>query len=293
MMLDGNVDNDGDEATLFDGLDYPNAGQPGWSIVDAIGVAVEVEEVGLGRLYAPINFGPEADGHVFDPDFGGTFNAADHVEPGAQYVSTVFENEVITRYGNSTGQAEHDWHATNVTDNGLAHGSAATGVFAQAGTDPHGFPREPFTESQYGVNPTCDYACYLAGYRESESSQFVPYGTPITTTLGDANYPLNQSVLPWDYNHDGTVNAADYTVWRNTLGQSDPDPDNSPLAANANRSSSVDLKDYGIWKYHFGESLPVSEGSGSVATLGVPEPASCSLTLIGMIACVMVRGRSR
>jgi Dockerin type I domain len=293
MKLDGMVDNDGLESTVFDGLDYPNEGQPGWSIVDSIGVAVEVEEVGLGRLYAPINFGPEANGHVFDPDLGGTFNTADHIEPDAKYVSTGFEIEVIARYGDSSGQDEHDWHMTNVTDNGLAHASASTGVFAQAGTDPHGFPREPFSEAQYGVNPVCDYACYLAGYHESESSQFVPYGTPITTTLGGANYPLNQTTLPWDYNHDGVVDAADYTVWRNTLGQSDPNPENNPLAANSNRNGSVDLKDYAAWKYHFGESLPMSEGAGSLAAAGAPEPASFLLALSGVLAFSAFRLRTR
>jgi hypothetical protein len=291
MKLDGMVDNDGMESTVFDGLDYPNEGQPGWSILDSIGVAVEEEEVGLGRLYAPINFGPEANGHVFDPDMGGTFNATDHIEPGGKYVSTGFEIEIISRYGNSSGQDEHDWHATNVTDNGLAHGSASTGVFAQAGTDPHGFPREPFSEAQYGVNPVCDYACYVAGYHESESSQFVPYGTPITTTLGGANYPLNQTTLPWDYNHDGVVNAADYTVWRNSLGQSDPDPENNPLAANANRNGSVDLKDYAAWKYHFGESLPGGGASAAIGSSSVPEPTTALLLVIGVI--ISSHGRSR
>ena len=74
---------------------------------------------------------------------GGVFNAADHLEPDATYVSTNFENELFARYGNSTGQGEHDWHITNVTDNGLAGASASAGRFNQAGSDPHGYPREP------------------------------------------------------------------------------------------------------------------------------------------------------
>jgi hypothetical protein len=119
----------------------------------------------------------------------------------------------------------------------------------------------------------------------------VPYGTPITTTLGGANYPLNQTTLPWDYNHDGVVNAADYTVWRNSLGQSDPDPENNPLAANANRNGSVDLKDYAAWKYHFGESLPGGGASAAIGSSSVPEPTTALLLVIGVI--ISSHGRSR
>jgi hypothetical protein len=286
MRLDGLVDNDGNDATVFDGLDFPNEGQPGWSILDAIGVVSEKDEIGLSRLYAQVNFSPERDGFTFPPDFGGAFNAADHLEPGAVYVSTNFENEIFARYGNSTGQGERDWHITNVTDNGLAGASAAAGRFAQAGSDPHGFPREPLGEGQYSPTPDCNYACYLANYHTSESSQYVPYGTPITTTLGSANYPLNLTQLPWDFNQNGVVDAADYTVWRDTLGQIDPSPGTefdgnpatNPLAANANRSNAVDMADYAAWKWHFGESLPTMAGGGAVA---VPEPASWLLAALG------------
>ena len=190
---------------------------------------------------------------------------------------------------------------TNVTDNGLAGASASTGKFAQAGTDPHGFPREPFSAAQYTPVPGCDYACYLANYKPSESSQFVPYGTPITTTLGAANYPLNQSLLPWDFNHNGVVDAADYTVWRDTLGQSDPSPGGeidanpltNPLAANVNRSSGVDAKDYDVWKYHFGESLPVGAGSAANGISSVPEPTTILLFAVGGIMASMLRPTSR
>jgi hypothetical protein len=271
MALDGAVDNDNNEATVFDGLDFPGVGQTGWSIVDSIGVVSEENEIGLGRLYGQVNFAPEADGHVFPPDFGGTFNAADHIEPGSTYVSTNFENEIFARYGNSTGHGEHDWHITNVTDNGLAGASAAQGRFNQAGSDPHGYPREPMGEGQYSATPDCDYACYLANFKYSESSQYVPYGTPITTTLGSANYPLNQTSLPFDFNKNGEVDAADYTLWRDTLGQTDPAAGTNPLAANVNRSRQVDLLDYAAWKYHFGETLATMTGGAAVAA---PEPAT-------------------
>jgi len=285
--LDGTVDNDGNEETVYDGLDFP-AGREGWSILDAIGVISEAEEMGFARLYAPINFGPEPDGHVFPDDMGGVFNAADHIEPGAVYVGTKFENELFMRYGNSTSQGEHDWHITNITATGA---TPSQGIFPQSGSDPHGYPREPFTAEQYGVNPECDYTtCYLANYVYSESNQYVPYGTIITDTLGGPNYPLNQDYLPWDFNKNGSVDAADYTIWRNTLGQQDPNPGTNPLAANANRSGSVDQLDYIAWKYHFGETLPlpVAIGGGSLA---VPEPAAWLLLATGLGAFVAAARR--
>lgn len=54
-----------------------------------------------------------------------------------------------------------------------------------------------------------------------------------------------------DYNNDGTVDAADYTVWRDTLGQvvlpySGADGDGSGI---------VDAGDYAVWKANFGNTL--------------------------------------
>jgi hypothetical protein len=80
---------------------------------------------------------------------------------------------------------------------------------------------------------------------------------------------------PGDYNSDGVIDAADYTIWRDTLGST------SDLRANGDDTGSsagvVDQADYQIWKSHFGTSL----GAGSVA---VPEPANWLLSLIAMAA---------
>ena len=53
--------------------------------------------------------------------------------------------------------------------------------------------------------------------------------------------------IPGDYNDDGIVDAADYTVWRDRLGSPDALPnDNTP---------GVGQDDYDRWKQHFGEEI--------------------------------------
>ena len=81
--------------------------------------------------------------------------------------------------------------------------------------------------------------------------------------------------LVGDYNGDETVNAADYTVWRDTLGAGGPD-----LPADGNGNDLVDATDYDVWREHFGETL----GSGSgVAGVAIPEPASSALVLMVLL----------
>jgi hypothetical protein len=66
-----------------------------------------------------------------------------------------------------------------------------------------------------------------------------------------------------DYNANGTVDAADYTVWRDTLGST------TDFRANgSNEGASLDLidqADYEVWKNAFGEG---SEGGGVNYNLG-------------------------
>ena len=78
--------------------------------------------------------------------------------------------------------------------------------------------------------------------------------------------------LPGDYNRDGLVDAADYTVWRNSFGQS------GNLPADGNEDNTVDHEDYAIWKTHYGLSEAV--GVGSLAH--VPEPATLALALLAV-----------
>ncbi len=70
-----------------------------------------------------------------------------------------------------------------------------------------------------------------------------------------------------DYNGNGTVDAADYTVWKNNLGG-----DSSVLGGNGSGSSTVVQADYDLWLQRFGNSVEVSSQA-------IPEPSSLLLGL--------------
>ncbi len=77
--------------------------------------------------------------------------------------------------------------------------------------------------------------------------------------------------LPGDYNGDGAVNAADYTVWRNALGDAvDPGTGADGAGPAGPPDGLVDQLDYQLWKLHFGEILPAPQSS---ALAQVPEPS--------------------
>jgi hypothetical protein len=84
--------------------------------------------------------------------------------------------------------------------------------------------------------------------------------------------------LPGDYNRDGVVDAADYTIWRDTLGST------IDLRANGDNTGAsagvIDQADYAFWKSRFGNRV----GSGAGGAAAVPEPASLLLLLSGTLA---------
>jgi hypothetical protein len=77
-----------------------------------------------------------------------------------------------------------------------------------------------------------------------------------------------------DFNSDGLVGAADYTVWRNNLGSNGIAPF-SP--GDGNGDGAVTTADYDVWRNHYGES------GQSAQSLAVPEPS----TIVMLIALVL------
>jgi hypothetical protein len=83
-------------------------------------------------------------------------------------------------------------------------------------------------------------------------------------------------LLPGDYSHNGIVDAADYTVWRDSLGQI-----GAGLAADGNGNGTIDAGDYDVWKTNFGQAA--GSGALSARNTGVPEPTSWGLLAAGTV----------
>lgn len=80
-----------------------------------------------------------------------------------------------------------------------------------------------------------------------------------------------------DYNADGRVDSADYTVWRDTLGETGLN-----LPADGDRDGDVDEDDYRVWLAGFG-------AADVAAATRVPEPTGA--WLVGLVLTAATRSR--
>ena len=93
---------------------------------------------------------------------------------------------------------------------------------------------------------------------------------PISGSLINAAQNLRVAG-PGDFNADGSVNAADYVVWRNGLG------------------SSYTQSDYDLWRSRFGQSFGSGSAVGSLVDVLVPEPGTGMLVLVGVFGAMTWR----
>ena len=105
---------------------------------------------------------------------------------------------------------------------------------------------------------------------------------PLTVYIDNVRFRHDGS---GDYNGNGIVDAADYTIWRDTLGST------TDLCANGDNTGAsagvIDQADYTFWKSKFGATSGSRCGSlvvGSGARTG-----ECGLLLIGGICWLGVR----
>lgn len=93
--------------------------------------------------------------------------------------------------------------------------------------------------------------------------------------------------VPGDFDLDGTVDAADYSVWRDSLGQTGFALPADGSGPNGAPDGLVAPYDYALWKSQFGASIDW-QGAGPA----VPEPGLWTLLVIGWAAIVLRRIRS-
>jgi hypothetical protein len=106
----------------------------------------------------------------------------------------------------------------------------------------------------------------------------------LTSTATAMFLNVVSTAIPGDFNRDGVVDSADYTVWRDSLGTITLN-----TRADGDGNGVVDQNDYNIWKSHYGERVGggASNGSGAAS-----EPSSWLLLLTAAIP-ILSRRRQR
>lgn len=115
-------------------------------------------------------------------------------------------------------------------------------------------------------------------------------GTPFSFDFSDddflssnASLTLTQiSGITGDYNSDGTVDAADYTVWRDAFGKP-----GYFFPADGNGDGQIDEADYLVWRDNYGQQANTS----TFAASSVPEPSA--LIMLGLSSLTMLAYRVR
>lgn len=108
----------------------------------------------------------------------------------------------------------------------------------------------------------------------NDESSLTSFQATITTSVRD-------KVLG-DYNQDGTVDQADYTIWADSYGDT-----GDYMLADGNNDNIIDQGDYTIWADHYGDGAPPAS-----PPLTIPEPATCLLLTLGIITCFSRRRTS-
>jgi hypothetical protein len=104
----------------------------------------------------------------------------------------------------------------------------------------------------------------------------------ITTSAGTFSVEFIEVVgLAGDYNGDLVVDAADYTLWRDTLG----DTVTSGTGADGNNNGVIDDGDYNLWRTNYGMTslAPAAESAN------VPEPTALLLAAFALQALAVRR----
>ena len=94
----------------------------------------------------------------------------------------------------------------------------------------------------------------------------------ITYTGGDGNDVTLFTQLSGDYNQNGVLDAADYTVWRNHVGTTN-------MLPNDLIGGTIGYAQYNQWRSHYGQTA--GSGAGAIAIAEAPEPASAVMLFLG------------
>ena len=257
--------------------------------------------IGAAAIAVTLTLSASAHQFHFTAPLTGVDEATPNNSPGVgSAIVTLDEDEITMRVQVSFGDLVGTVTSANlfaVTGERLAGTGIA--VINDASTEPPtaSFPDFPMGESSSAYDRTINLqleSSYEPGFVTAYGGSDPQFqiGTALNAIIeslnaGEAYLNISTTVypdgeirgfpiyVPGDFNNNGVVDAADYTVWRDALGQT-----GEGLDADFDNSNSIDATDYELgWKANFGRNrFTVGPGSGGGAA--IPEPAS--FVLIGI-----------
>ncbi|WP_146590946.1 dockerin type I domain-containing protein [Posidoniimonas polymericola] len=262
------------------------------------------------------NFGDDGEDLVFL--YGGPETGDQLVRGQIEYVGSKFENNLVLRVNPNTGAAtlKNDSLETLVFD-GFTISSADAALSAAQFTPLSGGTGSWQTDAE-GTSGLSQVN--FTGARTLTPGEEVSIGdisaaaSPFATDAAQdglaMQFILAEGLEPTanggDYNEDGVVDAADYTVWRDSFGSSVSLPNENPDALTP---GVVDDEDYDFWVSRYGAlsgALPETSfrvgsiffdatlaGAAAGAATAAPEPAACVLLLAGLAGVLSRRTRQR
>lgn len=134
-------------------------------------------------------------------------------------------------------------------------------------------------ESNYG-DPDLEYQYSVSNF--INSNEFGSFLASFNAPYADANFVAyyNEEPLQGDYNDDGMVDAADYTVYRDAFGSVTTLPNETVTPGE------VTIEDHQAWAANYGGTI------GAELAVAVPEPLGLAVTLLGLLGAA-TRGAGR
>jgi glycosidase len=139
-----------------------------------------------------------------------------------------------------------------------------------------------------GASDITDMAALYAGF--GTTSWLDDLNVDGVVDIADAQTMVTKlfRTVAGDFNLDGQVDAADYTIWRKNQGQNGA----TFLQGDATFDGVIGSDDLAVWRANFGFARQALAASGNGASLtAVPEPAALWLALIGMAWAFSLRWR--